>query len=157
MGTMFTNGRSFDLQLVPLATVADGAVQGFADGLLATPRVVGGAGRPSARWCTMLLHPSRPLGVAALVGADIAGVARFTRLTAAGRELYLAVAAPYRRLGVGSELLAAAEAVAAERGEAAILMADAPRRAVRSLADRFRPQPFDTTVAGLLTRQSRVA
>ena len=149
-------GRTFDLRVVPLSEVGEADVVGFTDDLKAEPRVFSAAavGRPSARWCSMLVHPSRPMGVAALVGVELAGVARFTRLTATGRELYIAVAAPYRRLGIATELLREARDLAGERAEEAVLMADEPRRTVRSLAERFRPQP---SAAGLLAVQGRVA
>jgi GNAT superfamily N-acetyltransferase len=149
---------SFDLEVVPLATIGDDAIHRFAARLAAEPRVFGprAAGRPSGRWCSMLTHPSQPVGVAAMVDDDLVGVARLTRRAAAGRELYVAVAAPMRRLGLGGRLVREAGALAAARGEDVVLVAERPNAPVRSLTERFRLQPVDA-VAGFLAFQGRVA
>ena len=147
---------SFDLEVRPLAAVGEDAVERFAADLRNERRF---AGRPPARGLALLTHPSQPTGAAAFVDDELVGLARLTRLTAAGRDFYVAVAAPWRRLGVGARLVGELETVADARGERLARRPEQPVVAVRTLPERTRGATVDGVgaLAGLLLFRGRVA
>lgn len=137
---------SFDLQVVPLAAVADDDVYGL----------VAALSDPSAPWHAQLLHPSRPLGVAAVVDGELVGVARLVRRTTEGREVLVAVAPAWRHQGIGGRLWAEAVALVEARGERARPAIEPSTAAVRHLPARSRLHAADA-LAGLLLLPGRVA
>jgi GNAT superfamily N-acetyltransferase len=137
---------SFDPVVMSLATIGTDAVHRFVADLASEPRMFGTAvaGRSSTRWRSMLTHPSAQDGVAIKVDGDLVGIGRLTRRTSTGRELYVAVAASWRRLGLGARLIGEAARLAAQHGEDLVLVAERPKASVRQLAQRFRLQPVKT-------------
>jgi len=149
---------SFDPVVMSLAIIGTEAVHRFVADLAAEPRMFGttAAGRSSTRWRSMLTHPSLLEGVAVVVDDDLVGIGRMTRRTSAGRELYVAVAASWRRLGLGARLIGEASRVAAEHGDDVVLVAERPKAPVRQLAQRFRLQPINS-IDGFLAYHLRCA
>ena len=149
---------SFEPIVVSLATIGADALYRFAGDLATEPRVFGSeaVGRSSIRWCSMVTDPSPLCGVANVVDDELVGIGRLMRRTTAGRELYVAVAAPWRRLGLGTRLVRDARQMAAERGEEVVLVAERPKAPVLALAQRFGLRPVGT-VAGFLAYHGRSA
>lgn len=137
---------SFDLEVAPLAAVAD-------EDLLALVTALPG---PTAPWHAQLLHPARPLGVAAVVDGEVVGVARLVRRTGAAREVLVAVAPAWRHQGIGGRLWAEAVALVEARGERAVPAIEPPTAPVRHLPTRSRLHAADA-LAGLLLLPGRVA
>jgi GNAT superfamily N-acetyltransferase len=137
-----------ELLMIPLAEVRTPMLLEFADQLATEPRYFGSASvpRPSARWRSLLSHPAGVRGIAAMVDADLVGVARMISRPATGVDVYVAVAPPWRRLGVGTQLLQAAVSMATALGEPNVVAIAEHRKApVRALARRF---SMDTTIEG---------
>ncbi len=137
---------SFDLDVVPLRVIDDAALHAL----------VARLPDPSAPWHAQLLHPARPLGVAAVVDGEVVGVARLVRRTEAGREVLVAVAEPWRHQGIGGRLWREAVALVEARGEQTLRAIEAPPAPVRALPQRTCLHPADA-LAGLLLLTGRVA
>lgn len=137
---------SFDLDLVPLGAIDDADLHAFGAGLPG----------PVAPWHAQLLHPARPLGVAAVVEGELVGVARLVRRTEEGREVMVAVAEAWRHQGVGARLWDGAVALAEARGERALPAVEPRTAPVRALPQRARLHAADA-LAGLLLLPGRVA
>lgn len=126
--------------LIPLAEVDTQMLVAFADELAAVPRYFGNGAipRPSARWRSLLCHPAAVSGHAAVVDGELVGVARLTSRAAGGANLYLAVATPWRRMGVGALLVQASVTLAAHQGLVPVVAVTEHHKApVRALSERF--------------------
>lgn len=137
---------SFDLDVIPLGAVDDDELHAL----------VGGLPGPSAPWHAQLLHPARPMGVAAVVDGEVVGVARLVRRTEAGREVLVAVADTWRHQGIGGRLWSEAVALVEARGERALPAIEPTTATVRALPQRTRLHAADA-LAGLLLLPGRVA
>jgi GNAT superfamily N-acetyltransferase len=137
---------SFDLDVIPLASIDDADLHDLVTGLSG----------PSAPWHAQLLHPARPMGVAAVVDGEVVGVARLVRRTDTGREVLVAVADAWRRQGIGGRLWSEAVALVEARGERALPAIEPPTAPVRALPQRARLHAADA-LAGLLLLPGRVA
>jgi len=136
------------ITVVPLADVDTKLLLDFADRLAVEPRYfgTGAVPRPSNRWRARLCHPAKVRGVAALVDDELVGVARLWSGPTGRVDMYLAVDAPWRQLGIGSRLAAVALTIAEGEGELSVVAIAEHRRApVRALARRF---SMETTIDG---------
>lgn len=128
---MSTEARLDTLAVIPLAEVDTPQLFAFAAALVDQPRFFGAGAvpPPSARWRSKLCHPAGVRGVAALIGGELVGVARVSPRPAHGVELYIAVAAPWRRQGIGTALAAAATRLARTMGEQTLIAVSDHRKA----------------------------
>jgi GNAT superfamily N-acetyltransferase len=136
---------SFDLDVVPLAAIGDDALFRLVAGL------PGAAG-----WQAQLLHPARPVGLAAVVDGEVVGVARVVRRTEAGREVLVAVAEAWRHEGIGARLWCEAVALVEARAEVAVPAVEPPSATVHRLPRQARLHAADAS-AGLSMLPGRVA
>ena len=130
--------------VLPLAMIGHDALGQFAAALEGEPRYFGPTTtpRPSARWSSMLCHPSRPVGVGAIIDAELVGVARLCPDESEHLALYVAVAGPWRRGGIPTRLVDAALSVAASMGDTSVVAIAEHRKApVRLLLRKFNVEP----------------
>jgi len=144
--------------IVSLATIGDDTLGDFTAALLDEPRYFGRASmpRPSRRWASMLAHPSRPVGVGAVIDAELVGVARLCANEAEPLALYLAVAPRWRRLGIATRLVEAALCVAGSVGDGAVVAVSEHHKApVRSLLHKFHAQGTPSPASSATSAQVR--
>jgi GNAT superfamily N-acetyltransferase len=133
-----------DTTIIPLTEVDPTTLEQFANELMNVPRSFGPGSmpKPSVRWRSVLSHPSRVRGAAAMIGDELAGVARLVPRPVARSDLYVAVAPPHRGHGLATRLVRAAIDLATASGERGLVMIVEHRKApVRALARHFGAEP----------------
>jgi GNAT superfamily N-acetyltransferase len=144
--------------VVSLAAIGDDTLGDFTAALQNEPRYFGRESmpRPSHRWASMLAHPSRPMGVGAVIDTELVGVARLCADEEEHLALYVAVAPRWRRLGIATRLVEEVLSVAGSVGDGTVVAVSEHHKApVRSLQHRFHAQATPSPASSAPSTQVR--